>query len=446
VALVGANMDGHDFVADASGRQAACVVLEKNVECSAPTKVIVPDTRHALASLAAKYHDFPSRELKVLGVTGTNGKTTVTYLIKSILEEKGRRTGLLGTIEYLAGKYRFDAPNTTPESLQIERLLSLMKTERIRVAVMEVSSHALKTGRVRMIEFSTVGITNLSQDHLDFHVDMEDYRNTKALLFDKVHGKDKWAILNIDDPEYDFFKGHVDSSYLTFSTKTDRADLYATNIETGPEQTRFHLVTPLGEEDVASRLVGEHNVSNAVCAAAFAMAAGMDAGTVRRGLEATGCVPGRLESVENDRGVHVLVDYAHTPDALEHVCSTCRKLANRRLVVLFGCGGDRDRSKRRLMGEAVSRYADRMIVTSDNPRTEDPAAIIEDIKPGLDKSVESEIVIDRKDAIRAALTGCSEGDVLLVAGKGHEDYMIVGTERIHFDDREVIRELLKEIG
>jgi UDP-N-acetylmuramoyl-L-alanyl-D-glutamate--2,6-diaminopimelate ligase len=307
---------------------------------------------------------------------------------------------------------------------------------------MEVSSHALKAGRIKMIDFDVVGITNLSQDHLDFHGDMENYKKTKALLFDKAHGEEKWAILNMDDAEYDFFRGHVDSSYLACSIENTHADLYATDIEAGPEGTCFRLVTPLGEEDVKLRLIGDHNVSNAVCAAAFAMATGMDAATIKRGLEAATFVPGRLEPIENDRGVHIYVDYAHTPDALEHTCAVCRKLTERKLIVLFGCGGDRDKSKRKPMGEAVSRYADKIVVTSDNPRSEDPAAIIEDIKPGLDPSIETVIVEDRKDAIQAGLEASSEGDVLLVAGKGHEDYMIVGAEKIHFDDREVIRELL----
>lgn len=444
VALVGANLDGHDFISEAAAKGVACVVLERDIECNVPVKVVVPDSRQSLALLAAKYHGFPSHHLKVLGVTGTNGKTTVTYLIKSILEEKGRKTGIIGTIEYAAGKYRFAAVNTTPESLQIERLLSIMRDEGIRVAVMEVSSHALKTGRIKMIDFDVVGITNLYQDHLDFHGDMENYKKTKALLFDKAHGEEKWAILNMDDAEYDFFRGHVDSSYLACSITNNHADLYATNIEAGPDGTRFRLVTPLGEEDVKLRLVGDHNVSNAVCAAAFAMATGMDAATIKRGLEAATFVPGRLEPIENDRGVHIYVDYAHTPDALEHTCSVCKKLTERKLIVLFGCGGDRDKSKRKPMGEAVSRYADKIVVTSDNPRSEDPAAIIEDIKPGLDPSIETVIVEDRKDAIRAALEASSEGDVLLVAGKGHEDYMIIGTEKTHFDDREIIRELLEQ--
>jgi UDP-N-acetylmuramoyl-L-alanyl-D-glutamate--2,6-diaminopimelate ligase len=444
VALVGAKLDGHAYLSEVSSKQAVCAVVQRQPEIGFPAVVLVPDTRHALALLAAKFYDFPSRKLKVLGVTGTNGKTTVTYLIKTIFESRGRRTGLIGTIEYLAGNHRFVSTNTTPESLQLEQLLAIMYNERMRVAVMEVSSHALKAGRTRMIDFNVVGITNLSQDHLDFHKNMEDYKSTKAMIFDRVHGKEKWAVLNMDDPEFEYFKSHVDSSYLAYSIGNKQADILAADVKIGPGGSQFKLVTPLGEGDVSLALPGEHNVSNAICAASFAMAAGLDSGSVASGLSAASTVRGRLESVDNDRGIHIYVDYAHTPDALEHVCSVCKKLSDRNLVVVFGCGGDRDKTKRKPMGEAVSRYADTIIVTSDNPRSEDPSAIIEDIKPGLDPAVQTEIVVDRRSAIKTAIALCSEGDILLVAGKGHEDYQIIGNQRNHFDDREVICEVLGE--
>ncbi|MFH1892896.1 MAG: UDP-N-acetylmuramoyl-L-alanyl-D-glutamate--2,6-diaminopimelate ligase [Candidatus Zixiibacteriota bacterium] len=442
VALVGANVDGHDYISNAVDKKAACLVVERTPDTHASVCVTVPDTREALALLSAKYYDYPSRQMKTLAVTGTNGKTTVTYLIKSIFEERGRRIGLIGTIEYLTGEHRISAVNTTPESLQLERLLMIMKSERIRTVVMEVSSHALVAGRVRMIDFDVVGITNLTQDHLDFHKTMQEYRDAKATLFDMAAGDDKWAVLNLDDSEYEFFRARVKSPYLSYSISDRQADLSATDIRTSPTGSSFHLITPLGEEDIALKLAGEHNVSNAVCAAAFAMAAGMDISAIKRGLDEASHVPGRLEPIENDRGIHIFVDYAHTPDALEHACSVCRSLTESKLVVLFGCGGDRDKSKRKLMGEAVSRYADRIVVTSDNPRSEDPLAIIEDIKPGLDSAVHADIVQDRKEAIKAALDSCSENDVLLVAGKGHEDYQIIGKTKTHFDDREIVRELL----
>lgn len=446
VALVGANVDGHDYIGQAVANKAGCVVAERKPDIDVPVCVVVPDTREALALLAAKYYDYPSRHMKVMGVTGTNGKTTVTYLIRSIFEEHGRRIGLVGTIEYYTGKHRLAAVNTTPESLNLERLLATMRSERVRSVVMEVSSHSLVAGRVRMIDFDVVGITNLTQDHLDFHKSMQEYREAKAMLFDMVQGDNKWAVLNLDDAEFEFFRQLVKTPYLTFSISDRNADLCASEIHIGAAGTTFNLTTPLGEENVSLKPAGEHNVANAVCAAAFAMAAGMDLSTIKRGLEELTCVPGRLEPVKNDRGIHIFVDYAHTPDALEHACSVCRNLTENKLVVLFGCGGDRDRSKRKLMGEAVSRYADRIIVTSDNPRSEDPASIIEDIKPGLDPSIQTEIVIDRRGAIKTALQLCTDNDVLLVAGKGHEDYQIIGDKKNHFDDREVVREFLKDAG
>jgi len=442
VALVGANLDGHDYISDVASRKAACVVVERDIQADIPAKVVVPDTRHALALLAAKYFDYPSHHMKLLGVTGTNGKTTVAYLVQSILNQRGRKAGLIGTVEYLVGDKRFDAPNTTPESLQLEKLLSLMRAERTRFAVMEVSSHALHAGRIRMIEFAAVGITNLTQDHLDFHGSMDEYKKTKALLFDKVHGKDKWAILNMDDGEFDFFRKHVDSSYLTYSVNGKKADIRAADIDVSVSGSRFKMMTPLGSETIQLRLSGEHNISNALCAAAFAMAVGQSPTAIRKGLEAVATVPGRLEAVENDRGITIFVDYAHTPDALDNVCSVCRKLTDKNLVVLFGCGGDRDKTKRVPMAQAVCRFADKIVVTSDNPRGEDPQAIIDDMKPGLDSSIPAEENTDRREAIGAAIEMCSEGDVLLVAGKGHESYMNIGGRKIRFDDREVIKEVL----
>lgn len=455
VALVGANLDGHDFIGDAVSKGAKCIVAEKPVDVSVPVAITVPDSRHALALLASKYYNFPSRHMKIIGITGTNGKTTVAYLIRAIYRARGRDVGLISTIEYLAGKHRFEAFNTTPESLQIEQLLTIMRAERLRLCVMEVSSHALKTGRVRMIDFNTVGITNLSQDHLDFHGTMEDYRETKAMLFDRVRGKDKWAILNADDPEFDFFMGHVDSSYITYSIKGNKADMRAEKIETGAEGSAFTLVTPLGEEKIKINLPGEHNVSNAVCAAALAMGSGVDVGTVKRGLESVSFIPGRLEPLENDRGIKMYIDYAHTPDALENVCSIGKRLAREedsegnvvregKLVVLFGCGGDRDKTKRKPMAEAVCRYADKVVLTSDNPRTEDPQAIIDDAKRGINSSVESAIEPDRTKALKIALDMASTGDVLILAGKGHENYQIIGTEKTPFDDRAIIREYMSQ--
>jgi len=446
VALVGSNFDGHEFIPEVISAGAAGVVCEKDFEQEIPCKIIVPDCRHALALLAAKFYGFPSKKMKVAGITGTNGKTTTCYMVKSIYEARGKKTGLLGTIEYLAGKFQFEAFNTTPESLHIERLLSIMRDERIRNVVMEVSSHALKMERVRMIDFNVAAITNLTQDHLDYHKTMEEYREAKALLFDKVKGKEKWAILNMDDPNYDFFLRRSECSYLAYSMSNSKADLRLINVEKTNKGFDFHLITPLGEEDIHLKLKGRFNLYNSLCAAAVAMASGIDAATVKKGLEAIDFIPGRLEKVECGRDFSVYVDYAHTHDALAHVMQSAKEIADgKRLIAVFGCGGDRDKEKRPLMSRAVSEYADVIFLTSDNPRTEDPEAIIEDAKAGLNSDRESHVLIDRREAIAAALKSAQAGDVIVIAGKGHEDYQIIGTEKIHFDDREIVREALKGI-
>ncbi|MBD3217458.1 MAG: UDP-N-acetylmuramoyl-L-alanyl-D-glutamate--2,6-diaminopimelate ligase [candidate division Zixibacteria bacterium] len=444
VAMPGSIADGHDYIDDAIKAGAVCIVCEKDFENNEVCKVIVPDSRHALSLLAAKFYNFPSRKLKVAGITGTNGKTTTVYMVKSIFDERLKRTGLIGTIEYLAGQYQFTAFNTTPESLHIERLLSVMQAERIRNVVMEVSSHGLKTGRVRMIDFNVVGFTNLTQDHLDFHGTMEEYREAKAILIDKVKGKDKWAVLNMDDPNYDFFLSRAECSYLAYSMENPKADLRITDVEKADVGYKFKLITPLGTEDVHLKLPGRYNLNNVLCAAGVAMASGVDAGTVKLGLEAMRFVPGRMEKIDTGREFNVYVDFAHTPDALGHVMKSAKEIAgDKRLIAVFGCGGDRDKEKRPLMSKAVSEHADIIFLTSDNPRTENPEAIINDAKAGLNNSRETHVVLDRKEAITEALGKASEGDVVVIAGKGHENYQVIGEEKTHFDDREVIREVLK---
>lgn len=444
VALSGANFDGHDFIDRAISAGAVCIVCEKDFDRDDTVKIKVPDSRHALALLAAKFYDFPSRKLKVAGITGTNGKTTTTYMVKSIFEARNKRTGLIGTIEYLAGSHRFDAFNTTPESLHIERLLAIMYNEHIHNVVMEVSSHGLAIGRVRMIDFNVGAITNITQDHLDYHASMEEYREAKAILFDKLKSKEKWAVLNMDDPSYEFLLGRVECSYLTYALENRRADLFLSEIDKVEDGFAFRLHTPLGVEEIHLHLTGRFNLNNSLCAAAVAMASGLDSGSIKQGLENMKFVPGRMETVDFGQNFRVYVDYAHTPDALSKVMKSARELANaHRLIAVFGCGGDRDKAKRPLMSAAVSEYADLTILTSDNPRTEDPLAIIEDARAGLVENKEHEVIPDRRQAILEAVRKAVEGDVVVIAGKGHETVQIIGTEKTHFDDREVIREALK---
>jgi len=444
VALPGAAYDGHDFIDKAIEAGAVSVVCEKDFDNDSIVKIIVPDSRHALALLASKFYDFPSHKLKVSGITGTNGKTTTAYMTKSIFEARNKNTGLIGTIEYLAGQYRFDAFNTTPESLHIERLLSIMRSEKIHNVVMEVSSHALAMGRVRMIDFQVAALTNLTQDHLDYHKSMDDYREAKAILFDKLKSKQKWAVLNLDDSNCDFFLGRVESSYLTYSLANSKADLFLSEVEKVEDGFTFRLHTPLGNENIHLALTGRFNLYNALCAAAVAMASGLDSGSIRQGLEVMKSVPGRMEKVDFGQNFQVFVDYAHTPDALGNVMKSARELANNhKLIAVFGCGGDRDKAKRPLMSAAVSEFADITILTSDNPRGEDPQAIIEEAKAGLVANKEHEIIVDRRQAIQEAIKKASEGDVVVIAGKGHETIQIIGTDKTHFDDREVIREVIE---
>jgi UDP-N-acetylmuramoyl-L-alanyl-D-glutamate--2,6-diaminopimelate ligase len=444
VALPGTKYDGHDFIDESIQAGAICIVCQKDGDYKADCIIQVPDTRHALALLAARFYNFPSRKLKVAGITGTNGKTTTVYMVKSIFDERLKRSGLIGTIEYLAGSYQFKAFNTTPESLHLERLMSIMLQEKLRNVVMEVSSHGLKTGRVKMIDFNVVALTNLTQDHLDFHGTMEEYREAKAILFDKVKGKDKWAVLNMDDPSYDFFLARSDCSYLAYSLNNPKADVRIGQVENQDDGYTFMLYTPLGDVEIYLKLQGSFNLNNALCAAAVALASGVDPYTIKRGLEGMTFVPGRMEPVNIDKEFKVFIDYAHTPDALSHVMKSAKELADEnRLVAVFGCGGDRDKEKRPLMAKAVSEHADVIVLTTDNPRTEDPQSIIDDTRKGLDESKEVHVIADRKEAIRKALEVARPGDVVVIAGKGHEDYQIIGEEKQQFDDRDIVREVTR---
>jgi len=444
VAITGEKDDGIKYIANAIAKGATAVVAERDFTANPACKVIVKDMRSAVAKIAARYHKYPSKQLRLIGVTGTNGKTTITFLLKSILENRGKPVGVIGTLGYFTGKHSFEAINTTPGPIELERLLTIMTGEHLRYAVMEVSSHALAMRRVEELEFQVVAISNITQDHFDYHRSFESYRDAKAHILDLVTGQDKWAILNRDDKSFDYLLGRVKSSYLTFSLTDPRAELRLEDIEMSPSGTKFTLVTPLGKEHVDYQLVGLFNLENALCAAACAMAIGLDPWTIAKGLSERSFVMGRAHRVDAGQPFTVLVDYAHTPDALDNILQTGRQLTKGRLLVVFGCGGDRDRSKRPLMGQITSANADVVVCTSDNPRSEDPLAIIEDIRPGLDPKKEIAIEPDRQKAIELALSLCRDNDLLVVAGKGHENYQILGDRRIHFDDREIIENYLRE--
>lgn len=446
IAVDGYAVDGLQYVPDAIAKGAVAVLASKPVDAAVSCKAIVKDVRTAISRIAAEYYNYPSKELTLVGVTGTNGKTTITYLVKSIVSQQHGDAGLIGTLGYYSGKSTYSAINTTPGPLDLERMLREMRDAGLDIAVMEVSSHGLAMKRVEDLDFNVVGVSNITQDHLDFHADFDSYREAKAHVFDLAVGEDRWAILNMDDPSFEYLYKRVKSSCLTFSMESDKADFVAENLQLSTSGSSLTLRTPAGSTKLTLRLLGRFNVENALCAAALAHAAGANLDSIVAGLEQHSSVNGRAERVDTGRDFTVLVDFAHTPDALEKIGSTAREICRNRLIMVFGCGGDRDRTKRAPMGKAASRQADLVVVTSDNPRSEDPLQIIEDIKPGLNGSKEVVIEPDRRIAVELALSMCQGGDVLVVAGKGHEDYQIIGGKKLHFDDRQIIREWLEREG
>ena len=458
VAIPGFKQDGRKFAADALGRGAAVVVAEgaDPLPGSAAARVLVPSSREALARLADAYHGHPSRRLRVIGITGTNGKTTTSLLVEALLGAGGRPTGVVGTIQYRVGDQAEAASQTTPEALELQALLARMVEARVGGVAMEVSSHALSLSRVDGIEFDVAVFTNLTQDHLDFHKTLEAYRDAKARLFGLLARSRKprrAAVVNVDDPAGAAMICATEADprvrILTFGLRAP-ALLRPRRWESGMAGITLEVVTPGGEVPITSALVGEHNVMNLLGAVGVGLALEMEPAQIGRILSGVATVPGRFERVEAGQPFLVVVDYAHTPDALENVLATARKLLKpgARLGVVFGCGGDRDRGKRPIMGGIAARLADRAWVTSDNPRSERPEAILAEIETGIPATAAGrhESVADRRRAIQGAVGWAREGDVVVIAGKGHETYQIVGSEMLPFDDREVARTALVERG
>ena len=438
VAIPGTRRNGADFAADAVNRGAAAVVAERRFALPRPVPLyVVQDARRALAALAAAFHGRPSRRLEVIGVTGTNGKTTTTCMIRSILEAAGRPCGLLGTISYETGKRSLPAAITTPESVDVQEFLADMWRSGMKYAAMEVSSHALCMRRVDFVQFAAGVFTNLTPEHLDYHGNMTAYREAKARLF-RTLGPAANAVINVDDPSSAAMIRATFANVVRYGIR-NRADVSAKILETTIEGTRFRLRTARGGVDVAMPLIGLHNVYNALAAAAALMALGLDLDAVRNGLERMSFVPGRLETIPNDRGYKVLVDYAHTDQALEAVLASLRPLIRKRILVVFGAGGDRDRSKRPRMGRTVERGADLAWVTSDNPRGEEPDAIIEEILAGVRNRKRMRVRPDRQTAIDDAIRAARPGDLVLIAGKGHERTQRFKDTVVPFDDREAVR-------
>jgi UDP-N-acetylmuramoyl-L-alanyl-D-glutamate--2,6-diaminopimelate ligase len=461
VAIPGHQADGHSFVGDAVARGAAAAVMERPIDADVP-RVCVKDSRQALALLSAGFYGYPSRRLSLIGITGTNGKTTTTYLVESMLKCAGRNPGVIGTVNFrYAGKV-FDNSVTTPESLDLQRILFEMIEANVTDVVMEVSSHAIDLSRIKGCDFDVAAFTNLTQDHLDYHGTIENYWRCKQRLFTEylpesgkknqavavinvgnAYGKDLAALLRRTLP---------DLSMLTYGRDDNEPHTHPSRFVLDGNGVQGEIKTPVGHFEFRSALVGRHNLENILCATGIGIAIGLPLGAIRDGIASLSKVPGRLEPVVDAAGRFIFVDYAHTPDALENVLNALAALKGKgRLVCIFGCGGDRDRAKRPLMGKIATGLADLTIVTSDNPRTEDPEQIIAEIISGVSpenvpalSSISAMdrqnakgycVVPDRKDAIRVGLSASIRGDILLIAGKGHETYQILGTRKVPFDDR-----------
>jgi len=448
VALRGEKTDGHEFIGSAIDKGASVIVTEREEQHPRVTCLVVENTRTALADLSANFYGHPARKLKLAAVTGTNGKTTTTFLIKHICEKAGLRCGLIGTVHYEIGERILPAIRTTPESLDLQELLAQIVNAGCRAAAMEVSSHALAQDRACGLEWDVAVFTNLTQDHLDFHGTMESYFDSKVKLFAQLGSQQKKpkpvAIVNIDDRYGEQLLDRIGKrvAVVTYGMSV-RADFRASNCRVEFSGTSYQLDAHGKSYLVRVPLIGRFNVANSVAALAAANALGISLRDAVLSLGKSPQVPGRLELVPAKRQFQVFVDYAHTPDALRNVLKTLRELEPHRLIVVFGCGGNRDRQKRSLMGEMVDRHADYAIITSDNPRKEDPNAIVEEIEKGFRLS-RYEKIVDRTQAIGRAIALVEPRDIVLIAGKGHENYQEFADYTVPFDDIQVARRAIED--
>lgn len=447
VARPGTKADGSRFLADAASRGAvASITQSKSAQVKLP-QIVAPDPNSAASILANAFHGMPSKSVRMLGVTGTNGKTTTTYLVRHILSKINIRAGMIGTVEIDDGRTRREASMTTPAATDIAALLGSMRDKGCRACAMEVSSHALDQGRVAGVTFAGAAFTNLTGDHLDYHKTMENYADAKAKLFASLT-ETAVAVVNAEDKASDRMVRDCSGRIIRFGF-SKVADYRARDVAITSGGSNFILHTPDGRAEVKMGLIGRHNIENALAAAALAGEVfGLSVHQIAMGLRDAAGAPGRLQAVRVGQPFAVLVDYAHTDDALENVLSALRPLTRGKLRVLFGCGGDRDRTKRPRMARTAERLADAIYVTSDNPRTEDPQSILDEVARGLSDvgRAKALVEVDRREAIHRILDDASEGDVVLIAGKGHENYQIIGTEKRHFDDVEEAASALKVRG
>lgn len=439
--VVGTFMDGHDFAVSAVANGASALLCERELPLDVP-QVIVPNTRRAMALLAMKLYDYPAKHLRIIGVTGTNGKTTTTYMIKSIAEKCGLKVGLIGTIRNIIGSRVISTQRTTPESTELQQILRDMVNEGVDLVVMEVSSHSLDQERVYGLEFEIGGFTNLTQDHLDYHKTFENYLAAKKKLFERSG----FAVVNADDAHSKPLLEGLTLPRMTYGVR-EKADVSAANIEINVRDVEFDMATPIGTAHVSVPIPGLFNVFNAMLAAGICIRLGFPLSAIVDGLKAVGGVSGRMETLPTDGfDFSVILDFAHTPDGLINLLTSVQEFAKGRVVTVFGCGGDRDKAKRPIMGEAAGRYSDFCVVTSDNPRTEDPMRIIGNVLDGVNKTaVEYVVIQNRREAIKYALTHAQKDDVVVLAGKGHETYQEINGVKYPFDEKVVVEELLNEM-
>ncbi|MFZ0451031.1 MAG: UDP-N-acetylmuramoyl-L-alanyl-D-glutamate--2,6-diaminopimelate ligase, partial [Desulfatiglandaceae bacterium] len=456
VALRGVTLDGHRFLHEAIARGASAVLAEEFKEDPGRTSVILArNSREALAQVAAQFYGRPFEHMNLIGITGTNGKTTTSYLLEAILKTAGKKPGVIGTINYRLPGHVYRAPVTTPESLDLMRIMREMADKGVTDVVMEVSSHALDQGRTSACSFRTAVFTNLSRDHLDYHPSMEAYFETKGRLFWELEkgdiGEGPTAVINLDDPWGEALREKTKVNVATYGLGK-RSHFRAEDVHVGDSGIRGTLITPRGERPFESPLIGNFNIYNILAASAAALTLGVELDEVIAGIGNLPSIPGRLERVMNNQRKRIIVDFAHTPDALAKALSAVRSLAQGRLICVFGCGGDRDKGKRREMGRVAAELSDLVLLTSDNPRSEDPVAIISQIENGVREAgmerIEElltlkapsngyQVLPERGEAIRRAITISTEKDLILIAGKGHETYQIIGEEKRHFDDRKI---------
>lgn len=440
--IEGYETDGHKYALSAVSNGACAIVCQKYIDISADCTVIkVEDTRMALAQAAANFYGHPAQKMKIIGVTGTNGKTTTTFMIKSILEKAGYKVGLIGTIANYIGESKMPAHRTTPESLELHKLFKEMTENNVDYCVMEVSSHSLSLKRVYGINFSQAIFTNLTQDHLDFYKTFENYYNAKLILFKNSMN----SIINIDDEYGKRVFSDISGNKITYSL-IGKSDVKADNINMHSRGIGFDIYYKNMHGRINLNIPGKYNVYNALGSAAACLNEGISLETVTEGLQGLKCVPGRCEIVSSgyNLGYEIIVDYAHTPDSLLNILKTTREFTKGKLICVFGCGGDRDKTKRSVMGKIGTQMSDIAVITSDNPRSEEPSTIINDIVKGAAYDNYT-VVENRREAIKKAISIARKNDVIVIAGKGHEDYQVLKDKTIHFDEREIVDEIIKEL-